>query len=194
MKILISGFKPFLGEKINPSEQLALKLAKHFDQTTSVILPVEFKTSFLHLAEKIKSEKPECLIMLGQASGRTRIGLEKIALNWMQTEHPDEVGHKPAVGVILASSELALMSKFPIDKVFEEIKLKHQPVEISFSAGTYVCNELYYQVLKNFSDLKSIFIHLPITPEQSQAVEKPTLQFELQKQILIDLIHSLRRN
>lgn len=194
MKVLVSGFKPFLGQSINPSEIIAIELSKKIAQVKSVILPVEFTKSFILLKDHIEQELPDYLIMLGQASGRKKISLEKVALNWNQTSVSDEAGLTPVMGSIIKNSALALMSNFPIDAVFE--KLKSPELEISFSAGTYVCNEIYYHVLKNFKEksLKSVFIHLPLIPEQVPINDKPSIKIEVQLEILTRLIHSLRGN
>lgn len=194
MKMLVSGFKPFLGQAINPSEILAVQLSEKFSEVQSVILPVEFENSFLILKGRIEKEKPDFLIMLGQASGRKKISLEKIALNWNQTMDSDEAGMRPQSGSIIENSELALMTSFPVDDTFQKLKAHSSFLEISFSAGTYVCNELYYRVLKNRDplQLKSVFIHLPLIPEQVPINDKPSLKIEKQFEILADLIHSLR--
>ena len=194
MKVLVSGFKPFLGQSINPSEIIAIELSKKIAQVKSVILPVEFTKSFIFLKDGIEHELPDYLIMLGQASGRKKISLEKVALNWNQTSVSDEAGLTPVMGPIIKNSALALMSDFPIDAVFEKLRLPE--LEISFSAGTYVCNELYYHVLKNFNEksLKSVFIHLPLIPEQVPINDKPSIKIEVQLEILTRLIHSLRGN
>ena len=131
MKILVTGFKPFLGEKINPSEQLAIELSKVSKQVESLLLPVEFQKSYEILEAKLARHQPNFLIMLGQASGRKNICLEKIGLNWMQSENGDEGGFVPEAGRIDSNSPLALLSTFPIDEAFLHLKKKKFSVEIS---------------------------------------------------------------
>lgn len=194
MKILISGFKPFLGEKINPSQKLALDLQNQFPDVVSIILPVEFKQSFWLLEREIQNVEPDFVIMLGQSGDRKNICFEKIGLNWMQTKDADEVGFKPEVGPIEKSEPLALMSIFPIEKHFDVLKARNYPVALSFSAGTFVCNDLYFRVLNEFKNVKSVFIHVPLVEEQSNYFERPYLDYETQLQILTELVHSVRRN
>lgn len=194
MKILISGFKPFLGEKINPSQKLALDLQNQFSEVVSIILPVEFKQSFWLLEREIQNVEPDFVIMLGQAGDRKNICFEKIGLNWIQTQNADEVGIKPEAGPIEKSEALALMSTFPIEKHFDILKERNYPVEISFSAGTFVCNDLYFRVLNEFKNVKSVFIHVPLVEEQSNYYARPYLDYETQLQILTELVHSVRRN
>ena len=192
MKILISGFKPFLGETINPSELLIQSIKKNHPQIVTTVLPVEFQTAFTILKNKILKEQPEYVIMLGQASGRKNISLEKIALNWIQTTHPDESGFHPKKGKINAQSELALMTQFPLDEIYEKLKDQSLPIEISFSAGAYVCNDLYYKVLIEFKNLKSVFIHVPLLPDQTKIDDlRPVMEFEIMEKTISEIVENL---
>jgi len=189
MKILVTGFKPFLGEKINPSEKLALELAREFNHVGAVILPVEFGKSFEILREQILESNPDFVIMIGQASGRKNICLEKVGLNWVQSENKDEAGVIPKAGKILSEIELALMTEFPVDQTFFQLKKAGLPVEISFSAGAYVCNDLYFRVLNEFRSLKSIFVHVPLLPEQLKSEDaSPVLEFKKQLEVMKQMI------
>ncbi|MFZ3230346.1 MAG: pyroglutamyl-peptidase I [Pseudobdellovibrio sp.] len=196
MKILISGFKPFLGEKINPSGKLALELQEKFPEVISVILPVEFKTSFYILEREIRNIEPDFVIMLGQSAGREKICFEKIGLNWIETLNADEGGAIPVTGLIEKNEPLAIMSKFPFEEHLKNLKNKKLPVEVSFSAGTFVCNELYFKTLNEFKTLKAVFIHVPLIAEQidQQTLElkKIFLDYATQLQTLTELLHGMR--
>lgn len=192
MKILVTGFKPFLKEKINPSEKLANQLKQVFDHVESLILPVEFENSFEILKKKIEEIKPDHVIMMGQASGRQNVCLEKIGLNWIQSEHKDEAEILPKTGRIIPDVELALMTSFPVDAIFLHLKKAQLPVEISFSAGSYVCNDLYFRVLNYFKNIKAVFVHVPLMPEQlKHEDDRPSLEFASQFEVLRSLISSL---
>jgi pyroglutamyl-peptidase len=185
MKILISGFKPFLGQPTNPSQKLALDLQDQFAEVVSIILPVEYKQSFLILEREIHNVEPDFVIMIGQAADRKNVCFEKIGLNWIQSKHPDESGLTPSPQMIEKSEPLALMSMFPIDQHCENLKSKNLPVEISFSAGAYVCNDLYFRILNEFKSVKSVFVHVPLAS---------VLSYESQLEILTQLVHSVRGN
>ncbi|MBC7466342.1 MAG: pyroglutamyl-peptidase I [Bdellovibrio sp.] len=205
MKILISGFKPFLGQKINPSQKIALDLQDQFADVISIVLPVEYKQSFWLLEREIQNVEPDFVIMIGQAAGRTNVCFEKIGLNWVQSRHADEAGVKPEFGAIEKAEPLALMTPFPVDQHFEKLKAKGLPVEISFSAGAYVCNDLYFRILNEFKTLKAVFIHVPLVPEQLDATnpnqmdpaypnQTASLDYATQLKIITELVHSVRGN
>lgn len=174
--ILVSGFKPFSNEKINPSELLVEKLKVKHQDLKSVILPVEFDRAYVELQKTIEQVNPKFVIMFGQAGGRPNICLEKIALNWNQTKSADESKFVPQTGRI-ANGELALMSTFLVDDLAAFLADRRLKIEISFSAGAFVCNNLYFKVLKNNPLIQSIFIHVPFLPEQGLA-SQPKMDFE----------------
>ncbi len=159
-KIILTGFKPFFGDSINPSEVICQSI--QIKNVIIRVLSVDFNLAFLELKEIIESEQPDFLIMLGIANGRLQICLEKVALNWNESKYPDEAGNYVEPSPINPKkSDLALMTKFPINELQNYLDQKKHPVKMSFSAGTYVCNNLYYKVLSEFPELKALFIHVP---------------------------------
>lgn len=174
--ILVSGFKPFLNEKINPSELLVEKLKVKYQDLKSVVLPVEFNRAYVELQKQIEQVSPKFVIMFGQAGGRPNVCLEKIALNWNQTKSADESKFVPQTGRI-GDGELALMSTFAIDDLAAFLADRRLRTEISFSAGAYVCNNLYFKVLKNTPLIQSIFVHVPFLPEQGLP-SQPKMDFD----------------
>lgn len=188
--ILVSGFKPFLKEKINPSELLVEKLKVKYQDLKTVVLPVEFDRAFVELQKQIEQTKPKFIIMFGQAGGRPNVCLEKIALNWNQTKSFDEAGRKPEVGRI-GDGELALMSTFPVEDCAEFLADRKVKVETSFSAGAFVCNNLYFKVLKNYPLTQSIFVHVPFLPEQGP-VNYPKMDFDLMFETASQIVNFCR--
>jgi pyroglutamyl-peptidase len=192
MRILVTGFKPFLSQSLNPSELISSHLPQIFKEVHSLILPVEFESSFVILKNHLDVRHYDYLIMLGQASGRSKVCFEKIALNWVQTEYPDEAGQAPAPQKINPQADLALMSSFPIDEVYQVLKRQNFEVDISFSAGTYVCNDLYFRVCDYYKNLKSVFIHVPLIYEQvNPAAPVHFLELNRQKKIIEQVIRKL---
>lgn len=190
MKILVTGFKPFLGEKINPSEMLALELEQNFPEVTALVLPVEFGKSFEVLKNHLQKNSYDYLISIGQASGRSKICFEKIGLNWIHAEHKDESGSRPSAGKI-SDGPLALMSSFPIDEIYIKLKAEKYPVEISFSAGTFVCNDLYFRTLNEFKNLKSVFVHVPLIEAQTLDSGKSFVAYSESLMCISELIRNV---
>ena len=169
---------------------LAVDLAKKFPGVDSLILPVEFARSFDVLKNHLRQHVYDCVISLGQAAGRSKVSFEKIGLNWVQTEHQDESGHKPSTGAIFEQGPLAVMSRFPVDDVYQALKAKKYPVEVSFSAGTFVCNDFYFRTLTEFANLKPVFIHVPLITEQG-GEGKVSLEYQTLLNVFNDLVEIL---
>ena len=83
-KVLLTGFEPFAGSSLNPSQEIVNEIAKINTpgiEIITAILPVLFGKSSEKLLEFIASEKPDVVISLGQAEGRTQITPERVAIN-----------------------------------------------------------------------------------------------------------------
>lgn len=183
--VLVTGFRPFLGEKINPSEILleALKKDSQFQSYgETLLLPVSFAKAADLLHERLAQRDYDFILMLGQAGGREKINLERVALNWIESEHPDEEGFKPSLGPIVPLGESALFTSLPLHQWKESLKERHA-VTVSLSAGGYVCNYVYYQTLKWLQDhskkSQACFIHVPYLPEQTAGKPEDTPAMEL---------------
>lgn len=203
MKILVTGFKPFLGESVNPSEQIAIHLQNLFPEVHSVILPVVYSECFQILESKVHQIRPDLLIMIGQAGGRSTVTVEKIALNHHQARAADESGYRPEIGPILPNQPLALQTVFPVDCMINQLK-NHFPIEVSCHAGTFVCNYLFHQALNRFPELKPIFVHVPFLPEQlghyqgesdgKSSQQLPSMSLEQQISVLKNMIQWCLQN
>lgn len=191
-RILLTGFCPFLGERINPS-QLILEKINHSEQFKSsvdtLLLPVSFQQAVPLLIEKMQKQHYDYVLMLGQAGGRQKVNLERVALNWLESEHPDEDGFKPEQGEISKGSEPALFTRAPLNQWKDLLDKQGHSVVVSLSAGGYVCNYLYFHVLSWINaqrlSTQACFIHVPYLPEQVlEKKEIPAMPIEQQQKII----------
>lgn len=161
-KVLLSGFGPFLDIQDNPSEQIVQSLTNQFS-CPHVILPVVFEKSFEVLKEKFFEVNPDVILMFGVAANRSKIGFERIGLNWVESKKPDITLKIPRSGRIDSNQELALMTSVDLEKLFSQFDSHdRQALEISYSAGAYVCNDLYFRMLNEKSiRAEKLFIHIP---------------------------------
>jgi pyroglutamyl-peptidase len=197
MKLLLTGFEPFLGEKINPSQLLVEAVAesgKHGWVDTK-ILPVSFNSAPEILLQKFKSKKYDGLIMLGQASGRSLISLERVALNWVESRAADETGFTPATGPIDPRMKEAYFSSWPLGEFKKHLESSKVPVEISFSAGGFVCNYLYFKMASAGAGKPCMFMHVPYLPEQTvNKPDQPSMEFSVMKKGLFSLLEFLKEH
>ena len=171
MKILLTGFDPFGEDKINPSIELVKKVERKISNAEifKLEIPTVFKKSGKILEENIKRTRPDVILCIGQAGGRSSITVERIAINIDDARISDNLGEKPIDEKIRDDGDNAYFSNLPIKKIVEEIKKENIPAEVSNSAGTFVCNHLMYESLhlaKKYKNIRAGFIHIPYLPEQ----------------------------
>ena len=171
-KVLVSGFEPFGGAKLNPSELLVAELKriefKNLELST-VILPVEFDRASDVLLRKVNELKPEMVVAFGQAEGRTAITPEKIAINLDDARIPDNSGDQRKNQVIDKGGSDGYFSTLPVEAMVDAMKAVGYPAEISLSAGAFVCNHLFYSLQRALigTGIRSGFVHLPLVNEQA---------------------------
>ena len=181
MKIIVTGFDPFGGEKINPSIECVKALPDiEGVELIRLELPTVFKESAERLNEVINDVKPDAVLSVGQAGGRPGITMERIAINVDDARIPDNISQQPIDEAIQLDGEAAYFTTLPIKRIVKAIREAGIPAEVSNSAGTFVCNHIMYQALfaatKADKPFKAGFMHIPFIPEQT--TDKPSLPLE----------------
>ncbi|MGL4382777.1 MAG: pyroglutamyl-peptidase I [Bacilli bacterium] len=166
MKILISAFTPFNQEKDNVSLMVLDKLPILDDIIIKkVIVDTIQNVCFKQLKEAYTTFKPDYIIMLGQSGSAKMITLERVALNLDDFRIKDNGLNQPIDQLIINNGPTAYFQTLPLKKIYHELTNNDLEACISNSAGTFVCNHLFYQCLHdlNNSKIKAGFIHLPKT-------------------------------
>ena len=181
MKIIVTGFDPFGGEKINPSIECVKALPEiEGVELIRLELPTVFKESAKRLNEVINDVKPDAVLSVGQAGGRPGITMERIAINVDDARIPDNISQQPIDEAIQLDGEAAYFTTLPIKRIVKAIREAGISAEVSNSAGTFVCNHIMYQALfaatKADKPFKAGFMHIPFIPEQT--TDKPSLPLE----------------
>ncbi len=168
-KILVTGFEPFGGETVNPSWE-AVKLLPDVigeNELEKLELPVEFGVAADIAWKKALECRAEVILCVGQAGGQTAITPERVAINLRNGRCGERVCLDEP---ILPDAPTAYFTKLPIRKMVELLKAAKIPSKISYSAGTYVCNDTMYNLLQNAAkcgDEPMVgFVHVPFIPEQ----------------------------
>lgn len=165
MKTLVTGFEPFGSRNTNRSYEVAegFKDRKGFDVMK---LPVSFSRAHKILIDQLSRNNYEYLVMLGETSVRNNfISLERVALNLKDTISQDNDGESADEVLICPDGPIAVMCPVPLKKVYKNLKEEGYKVKISNSAGTFVCNCLYYNVLRFIKEqnlaTQAVFVHVP---------------------------------
>ena len=177
MKILVTGFDPFGGEKVNPALEAVKSLPSviHGAEIRWVEIPTVFYQSAEVLEAEIVRYQPDVVLCIGQAGGRAGLTPERVAINQDDARIPDNQGNQPIDTPIRLDGEAAYFSTLPIKAMVQAINEVGLPATVSNTAGTFVCNHLMYQALyladKKFPNMRAGFMHIPYMTEQ--VVNKP---------------------
>ena len=97
--ILLTGFEPFGGQPTNPSWAAAVSARDLLRMAglavEAVELPCVFGKAGTVLRRALDELAPELVVCLGQAGGRERISLERVAINCDDAPIPDNAGTSP---------------------------------------------------------------------------------------------------
>ncbi|MEO0466553.1 MAG: pyroglutamyl-peptidase I [Pseudomonadota bacterium] len=176
--LLISGFEPFAGKTFNTSQHVAEALdGQHLTRDVeirSVVLPVVRGEAITQLLAACTAHNPDTVIMLGEVDNRTSITPERVALNMEDFRIPDNHGNQPRDTPIHDHGPAAYFATIPVTAMVEAIVDCGLPAEVSNSAGTFVCNHLFYGLMRHIHQdndrLRAGFIHLPaILPDETPA-------------------------
>lgn len=173
--VLLTGFDAFNGDAINPSWLVAQALDGETLQghrLEAALLPTEFAASSKLLAALLKQHKPTMVLCLGLAGGRSCLSLERIAINVQDARIADNAGAQPMDIPIVQRGPAAYFSTLPIKAMLQALRASGIPAEVSQTAGTFVCNHVFYGLMHALKKQRGIgkarggFAHVPYLPGQ----------------------------
>lgn len=188
--ILLTGFEPFNQADINPSAEVinVLTAETHQEfQLYSCILPVVTKTAPDILRQHLDMVRPDFMIGLGEARGRSAISIEQTAVNELNFTIPDNSGVMVRNESIIEGGPASYSSSLASIAVRDTIRQREIPAVFSNNAGRYICNQIFYVAL-HWATLCSPntqvgFIHLPSLPQQMTATDSPASTMSLALQV-----------
>ena len=147
---LLTGFEPFGGETVNPSWEAVRQLdGKRLGghRVVARLLPTAFDASLRELKGAVRALKPTLLLGVGQAGGRSRLSIERVAINLQDASIPDNAGAQPMDTAVIAGAPAAYFSSLPVKAMVAALNQAGLPAELSYTAGTYVCNHVAFAML-----------------------------------------------
>lgn len=181
-KVLITGFEPFGGSGTNPSGNAARDLHGQKVAGRTVVgrvLPVVYQEAIARAIEYIEEVGPELVVMTGQ-SDRGEFSIEKVAVN-ISGPGMDNAGNQPLDEPVVPGGPAAYFSTLPVRAIVQALKAAGVPAQPSYTAGTYLCNHVFYGVMHHLkpSSIPAGFIHIPPLPEQAASRGGPSMTQEL---------------
>ncbi|KFF31498.1 pyroglutamyl-peptidase I [Bifidobacterium bombi] len=174
VNVVISGFDPYEGVERNPSrivvEQFAREGIDPQDNRqddflsdvrvniTPVMLPISFEKAWEVLEDTLEEQDPNVVIATGFARSARGMLLERCAVNLMDISRkisgkgmdsglsgePDMDEHGP----IDHDGPAAFWTRLPLRAILDDFGRDDIPAALSSDAGTFVCNSLFYNLMK----------------------------------------------
>lgn len=197
--ILVTGFEPFGGEPVNPSQRLVERLVElaarrpDLDVATAV-LPVDRERGPAALEDALATARPELVVLVGQATGRPRVDVESRAHNAIDFgDTTDNGGHTAHGEPLDPDGPDVLDSSLPLARLADDLARDGLPVGHSTDAGRHLCNASLYTLLHRHPDVASLFVHVPLLPEQAtrRGAGEPSLDLETSERCLHAIIERL---
>lgn len=198
--ILIAGFEPHTGDKVNPSEMVARSFEGALLAGRPVaarVIPVETRNVRERFEQALQLDQPEIVILLSQFGGRTALSLERVAVNVLDFES-DNVGVARKGDVVTRGGPEARISNLPLEKIVEAWSAAGVPGYVSNSAGTFIGNQALYEMLAltehGVPPALVGLVHLPYLPAQAIAAgseSNPSMSFDLVKkgvEVLVETV------
>ena len=173
--VLLTGFAPFEGATVNPSWEAVRALRNRRIAGHRIVareLPTEFGASLKALRTAIRENKPRLVLCVGLAAGSKRISLERIAINVDDARIPDNSGAQPVDVAVVEDGPAGYFATLPLKAMLVALREAGIPAGVSQSAGTFVCNHVFYglmHALRRRPAVRAGFIHVPYPAAQTTA-------------------------
>lgn len=190
MRILVTGFTPFGGERINPSWEAVRRLPDRIGEAELIKreIPTEFDGSCAALRALLGQLRPDAVLCVGQYGGASCIRVERVAVNLRDARIADNAGKQPADEPVVPGGPDAYFATVPTRRITDALRGSDIPAQLSYSAGTFVCNNLLYCALhesaRRYPAMRCGFIHVPFLPEQARDGGAPSMSLELMAEAL----------
>ena len=180
--VLITGFDPFSGAERNPSGEIAVALDGETvagAMIRGVVLPTAYDACVVALGMAMTQVRPDFVLLLGMLEGRRGIVPERVALNLDAASIADNDGNLRADQSIWSDGPVAYFSRLPVRAIAAAISAAGLPSGVSLSAGSFVCNHLFYEamVMTEAAAVRAGLIHVPALPDMVPA-ELPSMPLE----------------
>jgi pyroglutamyl-peptidase len=184
IRALVTGFEPFGGSDVNPSQLLVEALAAEPPagiEIAAAVLPVSYDRAADELSRIVREADPRLVVSFGQASGRAAVSVERVALNLDDSESADNDGVASAAAID-PDGPVAYRSGLPVDAIVAALRADGIPAATSRDAGGFLCNHVFYVLMRLLEqerpDARGGFVHVPLLPGQALASGEPSLPID----------------
>ena len=167
--VLLPGFEPFAGDTANPSWDAVRLVDVPGVELATQLLPCEFAASLRVLRRAGEAHEPDLVIAVGLAGGRAAVTPERVAINLDDARIPDNGGVSLIDEPIVDGGPDAYFTGLPIKAGVAAMRAAGVPAAVSYTAGTFVCNHVFYGLMHliatELSRVRGGFVHVPYSAE-----------------------------
>lgn len=164
--LLLTGFEAFDGRALNASWEAVRalegeRIGAHVLRVAR--LPCRFGSAIEQLQQALDRHRPALVLCVGEALNRQAFSLERVAINWIDARIPDNDGCQPIDQAVRDGAPAAYFSRLPIKAMAQALRAAGLPAEISYSAGSYVCNQVFFGLMHALRRRRAPagFLHVP---------------------------------
>lgn len=133
-------------------------------------LPCSYAHSTSVLQDAIDKAKPDIVLCVGLAGGRSELCLERVGINVQDARIRDNDGKQPIDKPVVKDGPAAYFATLPIKACVAAMRQAGLAAAVSNTAGTFVCNHILYALMdiaqRHPTPLRGGFLHVPYAPEQ----------------------------
>jgi len=184
MKALVTGFEPFGGETVNASLEAVRRLPARIGmlEVATAELPTSFSRATAALEAAITRTRPDIVLCVGQAGDRAALCVERVAVNVQDAELADNDGAIPVDAPVVAGGPAAYLATLPVRAAIAALHAEKLPAQLSMSAGTFVCNHVFYGLMHLAAAREHPFraglLHVPRLPQQAPDGKTPHMALD----------------
>ena len=164
-RILVTGFDPFGGNEKNLSWEAVSRLPDMIGscRICRLRIPTVFGDGALAAMKCAEEISADAILCVGQAGGRKSVTPEVIGVNVRDASIPDNAGRQPLGEPVVPGAGDGYFSTLPVRKIRNAILARGIPSELSYTAGTFVCNDVLFTLLNRYRGTGTAvgFIHVP---------------------------------
>jgi len=167
--VLVTGFGPFPGAPVNPTEQIVRRFARtsrlHGHTTAAHIFQTSYTAVERDLPRLIAKHRPRAIILFGLAASTPHLRIETLAHNEITQQQVDVTGNMPVQNAIRPARTMTLRGRAPFMRLVNAARIAGVKAQRSQDAGRYVCNYAYWRAIeasrKPGGPNQVVFVHVP---------------------------------
>jgi pyroglutamyl-peptidase len=173
VNVLVTGFEPFGGGRVNASLEAVRRLPARLGEldVATAELPTSYARSLPALEAAVARSAPRIVLCVGQAGDCGALCVERVAVNVQDARIPDNDGAQPQDVPIVPGGPAAYLATLPVRAIVAALRAHELPAQLSMSAGTFVCNHVFYGLMRlaeaRRHAFRGGFLHVPALPGQA---------------------------